>query len=254
MEKNITVGIVTYNSSNEIDDLLKSIQECSSFEKLDVHVVDNASEDDTTDIIKNRYPWVNLIVNEKNIGFGRAHNIIINNIVSKYHIIVNPDIKLYKDTIKETEKYMDECEDVSICSPYVENEDGTQQYLPKRNPSFKYLLGGMLENKFKWAKKIRDEYTRKNECINYPVNVEFCTGAFMFVRTDVLKSVKGFDEKYFLHFEDADLTRKLREKGEAIYNPNIKVVHRWHRENRKVNKSFFVALKSMCIYMNKWGM
>ena len=74
----------------------------------------------------------------------------------------------------------------------------------------------------------------------------------MFTRTDALKKVGGFDERYFLHFEDADLTRELRKVGRTVYNPEIKVIHKWHRENKKINKSFWIALKSMFIYMKKW--
>ena len=142
--------------------------------------------------------------------------------------------------------------DITVLTPYVMNVDGTQQFLPKKNPSIKYMIGGMFENKFKFCKKLREEYTLQDKVITSPIDVEFCTGAFMITRTEALHKVGGFDERYFLHFEDADLTRELRKVGRAVYNPNIKVTHKWHRENKKINKSFWVALKSMFIYMNKW--
>ncbi len=91
----------------------------------------------------------------------------------------------------------------------------------------------------------------RNEVIRKPTDVEFCTGAFMFTRTEALHEVRGFDERFFLHFEDADLTRELRKIGRAVYNPEILVTHKWHRDNK--GKSFWVALKSMCLYMRKWN-
>ena len=116
----------------------------------------------------------------------------------------------------------------------------------------KYMIGGMFEKYFGFCKKWRDEYTLKDKIINGTEDVEFCSGCFMITRTEVLKRVGGFDERYFLHFEDADLTREMRQYGRAVYNPNIRVTHKWERDNKKINKSFFVALKSMFIYMKKW--
>lgn len=251
-QKKITVSIVTYNSADEIDVLLKSLQASSSSEEMMTYVIDNASNDNTVSCIRNEYPWVRLIENKKNLGFGCAHNLVIKNINSKYHLIVNPDIFVPKDTIKDAISYMEVNPDIAVLTPYVMNEDGTQQFLPKKNPSMKYMIGGMFENKFKFCKKLRADYTLQNRVITSPIDVEFCTGAFMITRTDALQKVGGFDERYFLHFEDADLTRELRKVGRAVYNPNIKVTHKWHRENKKINKSFWVALKSMFIYMRKW--
>lgn len=250
-QKEITVSIVTYNSADEIDILMTSIETCSSFDAMTVFVVDNASHDDTVSLIKNKYPWARVIKNSENLGFGRAHNLVIRNVNSKYHIIVNPDISLPAHTIERAVAFMDNNPDVAILTPYVANVDGTQQFLPKRNPTFKYLIGGVLENQFEFCRKLRDEYTMKNKVIREPIDVEFCTGAFMFTRTKALRGVRGFDERYFLHFEDADLTRELKKIGRAVYNPEILVTHKWHRENK--GKSFWVALKSMFVYMKKWS-
>lgn len=251
-EKDLTVSIVTYNSAGEIDVLLSSLQKCFLFDKMAIYVVDNASKDNTIEFIKEKYPWCIVIQNHGNIGFGKAHNLVIKNVRSKYHIIVNPDIFIPEDSILNAASFMNMNPDVVLMTPYMLNSDGTQQFLPKRNPSFKYLFGGMFEKHMKFCKKLREEYTRKNENIADPVDVEFCTGAFMFARTEALHRIGGFDERYFLHFEDADLTRELRKVGRTVYNPDIKIIHKWHRENRKINKSFWIALKSMFIYMRKW--
>lgn len=251
-EKEVTVSIVTYNNKNEIDILMKSLETSSYFNKITVYVVDNASCDGTATYIKNRYFWARVIESKENLGFGKGHNLVINNVHSKYHIIVNPDIAVFENTIEQAINYISECDDIVVVTPFVMNVDGTQQFLPKKNPSMKYMIGGMFENRFAFCKKMRDEYTLKNENITEPIDVEFCTGAFMITKTSALHSVKGFDERYFLHFEDADLTRELCKIGRAVYNPEIKVVHKWHRENKKIDKSFWVALKSMFIYMKKW--
>lgn len=249
---NITLGIVTYNSEKEIPNLLDSIKSTKGFEKIGVYVVDNASKDNTINILENNYPWVHLYKSQTNLGFGKGHNIVINHVRSKYHIIVNPDIRVNKDIFDKIEKYMDENPDVVAVTPFVRNIDGTQQFLPKRNPSMKYMFGGFLEKYSRRCERLRNEYTLKNQIVDRPIDVEFCSGCFMITRTEALLKVGGFDERYFLHFEDADLTRELRKIGRTVYNPHIEVVHKWERDNRKINKSFWVALKSMFIYMKKW--
>lgn len=251
-EKAITAGIVTYNNADEIEVLMRSLQSCSSFAEMTVYVIDNASRDDTMSLIRARYPWARIVENRENLGFGRAHNLVISNIRSRFHIMINPDVSFPVDTISKAVEYLDRNPDVAVVTPYVMNADGTQQFLPKRNPSMKYLIGGLLENRFLWAKKLRDEYTMKGRVITRPIDVEFCTGAFLCTRTEALHQVGGFDERYFLHFEDADLTRKLRTVGRAVYHPDIKVTHKWHRDNKKINKSTLAALRSMFIYMIKW--
>lgn len=251
-DSSITVSIVTYNSSEEIPILMDSLKNCHLFDKLSVYVVDNASSDDTVEIIKREYPWVKLYEGRENLGFGRAHNIVINHVKSKYHIIVNPDIRVEVDTFEKIIEYMDKNIEVAVATPYVKNTDGTQQYLPKKNPSMKYMIGGMFEKYSSTCRNLRNEYTIKNKVIKQPIDVEFCSGCFMITRTDALHKVGGFDDIFFLHFEDADLTRELRKIGRAVYNPNIMVTHKWERDNRKINKSFWAALKSMFIYMRKW--
>ena len=251
-DTNLTLGIVTYNSANEISILMESLKKSHYFENISVYVVDNASSDDTVEILRKNYPWVYVYESKRNLGFGKGHNLIINHVKSKYHIIVNPDIRVNENTFDTVIEYMDNNPDIVAVTPFVKNIDGTQQFLPKKNPSMKYMIGGMFEKYSKICRRWREEYTFKNKIINEPMDVEFCSGCFMITRTDALHKVGGFDNRYFLHFEDADLTRELRKFGRTVYNPNIIVTHKWERDNKKINKSFWIALKSMFVYMNKW--
>ncbi len=252
-EKAITVSIVTYNSADEIDTLMTSLQGCASFSEMTVYVVDNASSDDTVAVVKGRYPWARVIECERNNGFGRGHNLVIRNVRSRYHFIANPDVSVDEDAIAKAVRYLDDHPDVAAVTPYVRNVDGTQQFLPKKDPKLKYLLSGMFASRFAFCRKLRDEYTLKGQIITSPIEVEFCTGAFMCTRTESLHRVGGFDERYFLHFEDADLTRELRKVGKAVYDPDVKVTHKWHRQNIQVSsRTFWTALRSMYLYFSKW--
>lgn len=248
----ISVSIVAYNSAPEIEGVLCALRKSTAFGEMAVFVVDNASKDQTVSLIREKFPWVKLLTSDNNMGFGRGHNQVISKVQSDYHLILNPDISFSPETIENAVGFMDKHPDIVVVTPCVLNTDGSIQYLPKKNPSWKYLLGGMFENLSGHFKRFREEYTMKDANVSSPVDVEFCTGCCMFARTAALQEVGGFDERYFLHFEDADLTRELRRLGRAVYNPEIRVTHKWHRENKKFNKSFFVALKSMVTYMAKW--
>ncbi|MBR3252632.1 glycosyltransferase family 2 protein [Candidatus Saccharibacteria bacterium] len=254
---NVSMSIVTYNSADEIEGVLDSLAK-SNLGGIDlkVYVVDNNSTDNTTAIIKEKYPEVVLIENEKNLGFGAAHNVAINMADSEYHIIVNPDIVFLKNTLQDLASYVSENPDAVIVTPKILNNDEelSEQFLPKKNPKIKYLLGGIFENKSKICKRWRREYTMQDRKNNEPCEIDFCTGCFMFCRTEALKKVGGFDERYFLHFEDADLTREMKKIGKTMFVPFVQVVHKWHRDNHGNKKILLIAFRSMMIYFKKWNL
>lgn len=247
----ITASIVTYNSANEIASVLDSLLQ-ANVSNLEIYVVDNASTDNTCQIVTDQFPQIKLIASQKNFGFGGGHNLALDQVDSDYHIFINPDITVEKGEIEKMVSYMEENPKTVILTPRVLNTDGTEQFLPKKIPNFKYLFGGRLENKLKIARRWRSEYTMREENITEPIQIDFCTGCFMFCRTSALKSVGGFDDRYFLYFEDADLTREMRKIGKTMYVPYVSVTHEWKRENGKISKGFFIALHSMFKYFWKW--
>lgn len=251
--RKLTVGIVTYNNRDEIDQVLKSILNSNGVSPTDVYICDNNSSDGTSEYIEEVYPNIHLIKNTINVGFGKAHNQIIKQINSKYHLILNPDIKFKNHIIEELIEIMDNNSDYVLCSPKIYGTDGNIQFLPKQKPKLKYILSGKLETKSKYFKKIRDEYTMKDYNFTKATEINFCTGCFMFTRTSVLKMIGGFDERYFLHFEDADLTLMMKKYGKTVYIPHVSVTHEWHRDNIKNSKIQKIAIKSMFKFLWKWS-
>lgn len=243
----ITASIVTYNSGDEIVNILSCLEKCLKIGLNEVYIIDNNSVDDTCLIIKEKYPWVKLFESTKNLGFGAGHNLAIHDIESDIHLIINPDITINENQFKDIIDYMINHDEIVLLCPKVLNSDGTIQFLPKRNPRLKYLLGSIG-----LFKKYRSEYTMQNVQINEPIEIEFCTGCFMVCKTNALKASNGFDNRYFLYFEDADLSRTLKQYGRIIYNPDLYVTHTWKRENRKTLKGIKVFLSSYAKYRKKW--
>lgn len=248
----VTASIVTYNSADEI---LKVLRSLSNVNVKDFHitVIDNASEDNTRELVIENYPNIKLIASHINIGFGAGHNLALKDIQSDYHIFINPDITVEPVQIDMMIKYMEKNKDVVVLTPKVLNIDGTEQFLPKIFPKLKYIISGKLENRFQICYKWRSQYTLRNQAIFKPIEIQYATGCFMFCRTEALKKVGGFDERYFLHFEDADLTREMMKHGKVIFNPQVYVTHCWHRDNLKNKKIGIIALQSMLKYFRKWG-
>ena len=247
-----SVCVVTHNNASCIEKMLKSVYSYSDSENVIVYVVDNNSSDNTVDIAAEKFPQAIIVKNSDNKGFGHGHNTVLDKITSDYHFIVNPDIIIKDNIISEIMSYMEENRDITMLVPKFIYEDGREQFTPKKQPTLRYMLGGRLESLGGCFKRWRDEYTMRNENVTETVDVGFCSGCFIAVRTDVFKKVGGFDERYFLYSEDADITRMAKMYGRTVYAPQFSVVHLWERAYMKKCKFFFIQISSMIKYFYKW--
>jgi GT2 family glycosyltransferase len=218
-----------------------------------VFIIDNGSTDSTVDLINARLgPSVTLIESPVNRGFGGGHNMILDRIDSEYHVCINPDIVLSDDVISAMARYMDAHADIGLLAPKVLNPDGSVQALPKRNPRLIYLVSRRVGLGF--LRKYRAEYEMRERGDDTACDIEFCSGCFMFLRTALFKELGGFDERFFLYFEDADLTRRVAQRARVEYNPAFQVYHAWVRAGRRRFKYFVIQIISMLKYMIKWGL
>ena len=136
--------------------------------------------------------------------------------------------------------------DVVMAMPKILNNDGTEQKLPKERPTFKRLFLGRLSN------NIRSEYVWAEKDITEPCEINFCTGCFFCIRTDVFKKVLGFDKRYFMYLEDADLALKAKSKGKVMMLPQFSVNHAWERESSKSLKYLLIHIISSFKFLLKW--
>lgn len=249
MKKKVSGSIVTYNNCDVIYDCIKSILEHAGDVDLTLYVVDNGSTDGTVELIRDNFKQVKLIINDKNRGFGHGHNQILDKISSDYHFVINPDIVLDSSVFDELCTYLDEHSDVMMITPKVMNDDKSEQFLPKFCPSIRYVI----ISKFKPFRYLRKLYTRENEKLNEPTQVEFCTGCFFGMRSADLKRYNGFDTRYFMYCEDADLSRRCRKEGKIIFYPHASVIHKWKRDNTRSLKGMIRFLSSLFKYFMRWG-
>ena len=224
-----------------------------STEVVDTWIVDNSPEEDTADRIRWAHPGVHVLPQRKNVGFGRANNAVLNLIQSDYHLLVNPDVTFEPDLLTRMIEYMDQHSNVVILTPKVLNPDGSVQYLPKKQPTVRYLASGRLERFGGPFPALRADFTMSGQVIRKPVRVQFATGCFLLIRTEAFKELKGFDERFFLYQEDSDLSRRAGELGPIIYHPDFQVTHEWHRDSAHSLKAMWHHLVSTVKFFSKWG-
>ena len=241
----VSASIVTYNDINRAPNTVESILKYTKKYPLKLYVIDNASTDGTADFIEKSGQAV-MIRNQKNVGFGAAHNAVLDKELGKYHFVINPDITLNSDVISDMVDYFEDNPDIVMAMPKILNSDGSEQKLPKERPTFKRLFFGRLSD------KVRAEYVWADKEITEPCMVKFCTGCFFCIRTDIFKEVLGFDKRYFMYLEDADLTLKASDKGDVVMLPQFSVTHAWERESAKSIKYLFIHVISCFKFLFKW--
>lgn len=163
-----------------------------------------------------------------NIGYGRGHNLAIENAAAKYHLILNSDITLEPDALVVGIEYLQSEPEAAIVSPYVVDKEGEREFLCKRYPAILTLfVRGFcppgIRSLFK-QRLARYEY-RDHERDSNPWQAEIVSGCFMLCRADALKKIGGFDPGYFLYFEDFDLSLRIAEQGNVVFLPTMRIAH-----------------------------
>ncbi len=199
---------------------------------------------------------VQLLQSPGNVGYGRGNNLVIDRIDSDYHLVVNPDLFVASDALREALRFLEENRDTGLLTPAVFGEDGERHYLCKRHPTLliMFLRSFSPKRLQSWFKPTLAEFQMLDCDYDKPIfDVEYPTGSCMFFRTSVLKRIKGFDPDYFLHYEDADIGRRALRVGSVIYVPAVRVVHQWARDTHRTWASRWVTIRSGLLYWYKWG-
>ncbi|MGI6168396.1 MAG: glycosyltransferase family 2 protein [Christensenellales bacterium] len=245
----LTVCIVSHNDQATIDKAVRGILQHMPVDGR-LLIVDNASSDNTLEIV-GKIPQIQLIRLDKNLGFGSGHNAALPYLNAKYHAIINPDIEVKDDVLQQICDYMDEHPDVAMVQPMVYFPDGQAQHHGKKDPTFLDLFIRLFfPGRFH---KRQARYLRLDADYSKPFAVDVASGCFMVVRTELFKRIGGFDRRFFLYFEDNDLSRRIRQHGRIMHVPFGHVVHHWNRSSRRSWKSLLIMLSSAFRYFAKWG-
>jgi GT2 family glycosyltransferase len=253
MNTKITSCVVLHrNDSIILQKTIHSILETNSVDKL--FLVDNSPTDELKILVTDSR--IEYIHNPANPGFGASHNLAIQKAMemeSKYHFIVNPDICFEGDVIKLMVEYMKNDETIGMMMPQILNEDGTIQNLPKLLPSPFSILKRKLKKPARAYQKFINKYELREVPKDIIYNAPVLSGCFTLLKLDAIKKVGMYDDKFFMYFEDWDLSRRMHQQYKTIYFPKVSVVHEYESGANKSSKLFKIFVKSAITYFNKWG-
>ncbi len=192
-----------------------------------------------------------------NVGYGRGHNLAIVRCHVDYHLVLNPDVELAPDALLEALAFMDQHPDCGLLAPAVYGEDGALQYLCKRLPTvLDLLLRGFAPYWLRRHFGARLDYYEMRDLINERDLVwdpPIVSGCFMLFRTEVLKRLGGFDPRFFLYFEDFDLSLRAGEVARIAYVPSVRIVHHGGGAARKGLRHVRMFVVSAVRFFNKQG-
>jgi len=251
----LTISLISHNGKKDLELLLPSLFLALSNIKAEILLIDNCSDDNTVKFIKRNYPQIILRKNKSRLGYGANHNQNLAIAKGQYIVLMNTDMTLTPESLFLLLKFMDLNSHTGIATPKILNEDGTLQYLNKRYPSLVDLfLRRFLPVQLKQLFEKRLEYYEMRD-VGYDsiIDVPFVSGAFMFSRTDLIKAICGFDERFFMYFEDVDLCRRVQKSHKTVYYPDAVVFHRWDRAAHKKLKWTIIFMNSAFQYFTKWG-
>jgi hypothetical protein len=204
--------------------IARSVQE-GSLSGWSLTIVDNGRNGKSLNTFKSKN--IRIVKNQHNVGYGSAHNQVIEDSTSEFHLILNPDVIIGPDYVSRTIEYFINNSDVVLTGPRGVTADGEDAFLCKRFPSLLVLFVRGL--RYDWAGSLFRQQLAQYEYHDLPDSepseVELLSGCCMFARTQALQDVAGFDENFFLYFEDFDLSLRMRELGLVVFLPTASIIH-----------------------------
>lgn len=233
-DPDVAVIIVSYRSAELAIASIRSVEaECSRGTiRARVVVVDNASGDGpaiSAAIAANGWSgWVTLIVSPRNGGFGYGNNLGIAHAFAagtpKYVYLLNPDAQLRPGALEALARFFDSHPQAGIAGSGIDNADGSEWPIAFRFPGLLSEIDSSLG--FGPVSRLLRRWAVARRMGKIPQQVDWVCGASMMIRPAVLEAIGGFDENYFLYFEETDLCRRARAAGfETWYVPDSRVMH-----------------------------
>jgi GT2 family glycosyltransferase len=223
----LSVLIVTYNSRRLIGSLLKQLQ--GQLEPLgaEVVVVDNASHDGTADFLASEFPWVRLVRSEHNLGFAAGNNLGARHARGEMLLLLNPDALPEPGAVESGLALMNQTRNVGMAGGRLLDTDGSTQPSARMFPTLfqEFVVLSGLAARFPRS-KILGAFDRTWADPGVASVVDWVPGAFAFIRADTFASLNGFDERFFLYYEEVDLCRRLQAAGLQVhYWPQLRIQH-----------------------------
>ena len=220
-----------------------------------LYVVDNSPDDRLRSICSDEN--IEYVFNKQNLGFGAGHNIALKKMAgqAKYALVLNPDVYFDAGTLEKLKDFMDQHPDVGLVMPKILYPDGSLQYLCRLLPDPMDMMirkanMRIVDRLFKQKKERyelqRGDYTKQ-------MDVPYLSGCFMLIKESIFSRVGMFDERFFLYFEDIDLSRRIHQSFRTVYYPQAVAYNGYQRSSYKDIGLLRHHVISGIRYFNKWG-
>ena len=245
MAKKISIIIVSYNVRRFLAQCLQSVSEAIEGIDAEVLVVDNASQDDTLKVIPREFPWISIIANEENVGFARANNQAVKQSSGQYVLLLNPDTKVEKDTIRRALLFMDEHPQAGAAGVRMHNEDGSVAPESRRAVPTPWVSALKMMG-------FTSRYYMSHLPWDEPCRIEVISGAFFLLRREALDKVGLLDEDFFMYGEDIDLSYRILKGNWLNWYLPLDIIHYKGRSTVKSDyRDVHVFYQAMLIFFRK---
>jgi N-acetylglucosaminyl-diphospho-decaprenol L-rhamnosyltransferase len=259
MAPELAVVIVNYRVEHHLRACLASLEASRGIDGLDVWIVDDASGDGGARAVAAEHPKVRLIVSPENVGYTRANNLALREVLAadpapRYTLLLNPDTVLGPDTLRRMIDLMESLPRVGVAGPRLHLADGTIDWACRRGfptplASLYHMVG--LGRMFPRSRRFgRYRLTFVDE--RTVADVDSVVGAFMLIRTEVLRAVGLLDESFFMYGEDLDLAFRIKRAGwRVVYNGLVDVLHYKRASSRQSPRADVEFYRSMLVFFRK---
>lgn len=253
----LSVIIVSYRVQYFLEQCLCSVSKAmaaGNFPDTEVMVVDNHSSDDTLAYLQPKFPFVQFIASQENLGFGKANNLAWRICKGEYVLFLNPDTIVPEDCFRKCVAFMDAHTDAGALG--IRMVDGSGQYLKESKRGFpspwvSFCKMSGLTGLFPASKRFARYYLgHLSDQKTQPVDV--LAGAFMLVRRAALEKTGGFDEQFFMYAEDIDLSYRIQQEGyQNYYFADSTIIHFKGESTRKDARYVQLFYKAMIQFVRK---
>jgi len=223
----LSILIVTYNSARLIGSLLDRLRAELAELDAEVVIVDNASHDGTADRVRREHPWVNLIPSPENLGFAAGNNLAARQARGRILLLLNPDALPAAGALACGIALMDQHADAGLAGGELLGADGSRQPSARMFPTLRdelFTLSGLAARypHSRLFARLDRRWTDPEQA----ALVDWIPGAFVFIPARLFAQLGGFDERFFMYYEEVDLCRRIRQAGYQIhYWPVLKAMH-----------------------------
>lgn len=232
----LSIIILNYRQRELVKQCLRGVMLAQPRCAYEVIVVDNDSRDGCLEMVARLFPWAARVASPKNRGFGAGNNLGIQHASGEYCLILNPDIALFAGQVDGLLEFLRSHANVAVAGPRLLYPDGSTQESGRRFPrwhipAFRRTMLGRLPV----GRRLLDHFLMRDMDLTVSQPVDWLMGACLMLRRQTFTVLGGFDERYFLYFEDLDLCRRVWQAGgEVWYVTTVRPVHYHARSSAAV--------------------